>query len=672
MTKFHPGVTSLMYLSSPTHALLDERRGSACGGNIGIHGENLTVLVLSLNRAALTCKLLSSISVMVPGFAGEALIVDNGSDDSELKILYEMLESLPYKARILELGENFGAAGGRNRGAIAAKTEWILSLDNDIYLKSNPLLSLQNDISILGCHFITMNLLNEDETTSAIRGGHLYLSQYENEVLIGAGSGIDGAVVAPEENGFLCTFMPGGACAYRRDTFLSLGGYDEAMFVGFEDIEFSVRIFRAGMKVGANDARAFVHNHPKPTTENDSTYEHKRFANDRLRASATHFEQKHGYRVWTESVAKWVEARRGDLLDNADEPASRAKQSMRKPQVSLVVDCYGWALDNISKRIVDHLSDEFDFETISMVDIDDDGMIAFMTRDMDLLHYLWRQPFHNALLGSNRVKQLLGSSYEDICVSPRPISFSIFDHLFMDEASLREREKTIFAKCAAYSVSSQKLLKAYSGIPAVRPPDSVITDGVDLKAFSPKNLGRFSSLASRPIRIGWVGNSAWGDGVFNDAKGYNSILQPVFEMLRSLDIAFDPHIIDRQREFRPHEEMPAFYSEIDVLLCTSLVEGTPNPVLEAMACGVPVVSTDVGVVSEAFGPLQRQMLVERNPKSFVAALSRLRNESGLPEQLSSENVVGIQHWSWATRVEGYRYLFRRVLSRSSQLMNGCV
>lgn len=48
----------------------------------------------------------------------------------------------------------------------------------------------------------------------------------------------------------------------------------------------------------------------------------------------------------------------------------------------------------------------------------------------------------------------------------------------------------------------------------------------------------------------------------------------------------------------PHEEVPVWLNASNVVLLTSLHEGSPNIIKEALACNVPVVSVDVGDVSE--------------------------------------------------------------------------
>jgi glycosyltransferase involved in cell wall biosynthesis len=67
----------------------------------------------------------------------------------------------------------------------------------------------------------------------------------------------------------------------------------------------------------------------------------------------------------------------------------------------------------------------------------------------------------------------------------------------------------------------------------------------------------------------------------------------------------------------PHKDMPAYYSLMDVLVHPSLRDGMPNAVLEAMACGVPVVATPVGGVLDVVKDRENGMIV---PVNDVTAL----------------------------------------------------
>lgn len=70
-----------------------------------------------------------------------------------------------------------------------------------------------------------------------------------------------------------------------------------------------------------------------------------------------------------------------------------------------------------------------------------------------------------------------------------------------------------------------------------------------------------------------------------------------------------------------HAELPVWLNAADFFCTASHNEGVPNVILESLACGLPVVSTDVGGISEIIDSSTYGILVEpHNPKAFAAAL----------------------------------------------------
>jgi glycosyltransferase involved in cell wall biosynthesis len=552
-----------------------------------------------------------------------------------------------------------------------------MSLDNDVYFIKNPLPQIQQDLAVLGCHFLTMAVLNEDKTTNFIRGGHLYLSFDMKEFVIGGGSAHRAAHIDNDGPGYLGTFMSGCASVFRKDTFLQQGGFDEGMFVGFEDFEFSLRLFRAGLKVGASDVRALVHDHPKPSTTDDTDYERTRFARAKLEAAAKHFERKHNYRVWTHGVDEWVRRRERELGLKVHEPerekAPPTNDRSGRPRIALVVDSNSWALANIARQLIRHLCDEFDLEMLTYDDIGHPATVLEMTKSHDLVHYLWREPLaqNSASWVLPKVESLYGGwdQFRSEVIDPRPITFTVFDHLFLTPAEIAQRMPMFTSLAKGYTVSSRILKRIYEGIAGYPRPMEETPDGVDLSLFHMTRPDRFRDETPRPLKIGWAGNSAWGawneEGKHEDPKGFHTVLKPSLRILKERGLDFEERFADKQIHFIPHDKMPAYYNSIDVLVCCSAGEGTPNPVLEAMACGVPVVSTNVGIVSEAFGERQREfMLKERTQQALAAALESLMSRPSLLAELSEENLRNIKHWDWSIRADAYRRFFRRYVSTS--------
>lgn len=108
--------------------------------------------------------------------------------------------------------------------------------------------------------------------------------------------------------------------------------------------------------------------------------------------------------------------------------------------------------------------------------------------------------------------------------------------------------------------------------------------------------------------------------------------------------------VTRQVEFTgrlDREQMAARYSVASVMLNPSRVDNTPNSVLEALASGVPVVSTDVGGVPFIVSHEHTALLVPPGDAEKMAhALLRVLVEPGLADELRVAGLRDAQRYSW--------------------------
>lgn len=74
---------------------------------------------------------------------------------------------------------------------------------------------------------------------------------------------------------------------------------------------------------------------------------------------------------------------------------------------------------------------------------------------------------------------------------------------------------------------------------------------------------------------------------------------------------------------QPHSVIPVYMSACDVFVFTSWSEGSPMVIKEAMACNLPIVSTDVGDVAEVIEGVEGCHLVEPDPEDVADKLFRV-------------------------------------------------
>ena len=123
-------------------------------------------------------------------------------------------------------------------------------------------------------------------------------------------------------------------------------------------------------------------------------------------------------------------------------------------------------------------------------------------------------------------------------------------------------------------------------------------------------------------------------------------------------------LTERQVEFLGElKDVRPFYHKSDFLMLTSDWEGTPNVLLEAMACGLPVVATKVGGVPEIVDS-NRGLIVEAgDDDGLTAATIRMIENSQLRSVLGNHGLEYVsRHHSLAALEDRLTKVYTKLLS----------
>ena len=169
---------------------------------------------------------------------------------------------------------------------------------------------------------------------------------------------------------------------------------------------------------------------------------------------------------------------------------------------------------------------------------------------------------------------------------------------------------------------------------------AVIYTGHDAKSF---NLNDRKQEGESPINVLFLGNIIEFKGVFDLLRAMTIIRNSDKELFKKLLWRFVGKITDEEKFMRflnahklkdntevvgqvPHDDVAKYMKRADFFVLPSWSEGMPVALLEAMACGLPVIATNVGgipeIVNEDTGVLVEPKKPRELARGIMSALSK--------------------------------------------------
>jgi glycosyltransferase involved in cell wall biosynthesis len=135
-------------------------------------------------------------------------------------------------------------------------------------------------------------------------------------------------------------------------------------------------------------------------------------------------------------------------------------------------------------------------------------------------------------------------------------------------------------------------------------------------------------------------------------RGAEPILEAVRRARLQEAVIFPGHV--------PLNDLRALYAGCVLFAFPSLYEGFGMPVLEAMACGAPVVSSNASSLPEVVG--DAALLVDPlDVEGLAVAMTRVAEDAGLREDLRRRGALRVKAFSWEQSARDLLKVYRDLM-----------
>ena len=110
-----------------------------------------------------------------------------------------------------------------------------------------------------------------------------------------------------------------------------------------------------------------------------------------------------------------------------------------------------------------------------------------------------------------------------------------------------------------------------------------------------------------------------------------------------------------------HDNLPRYLNELKLIVLPSYTEGLPNIMLEAMACGTPVLATPVGAIPNFIKDGETGFIMENNsPECIAKNVIRALNHPNLEQISKKAHDMVEKEFTYEKAVNRYREIFNKL------------
>ncbi len=169
--------------------------------------------------------------------------------------------------------------------------------------------------------------------------------------------------------------------------------------------------------------------------------------------------------------------------------------------------------------------------------------------------------------------------------------------------------------------------------------------GVDEKMFYPTPLPPLGRL-----RVTYVGKPV-------PEKGLHDIIEPACKEA-------DVELVSNTNNFTnalSHDKMREMYNSCHCHIVASTSDGTPNPALEAAACGRMIITNSIGNMPEFIKNNENGFLVERKVDDYVRVLKEIKaRKKDIIKMGAKAKETVMKDWTWSQTLKRERKALREV------------